>query len=116
LSVSNLFILIGAALLALGIYTYFRQRANLAQSILTDGIVIELIPKQALGEFIWKRTGKSVKIEKKYCCSPGKQPVSPSTNISRIHEFLRKHSCIRGPSFINGSSLAPFRVFRVFRG
>ena len=57
--------LIGAALFGGGIYAYFRQRARVAQSLLAEGVVIELLRLRAQGEFVVKRTEQGVKLEKK---------------------------------------------------
>ena len=85
MSVSNLFIGIGAALVAAGIYTLFRQRLTLAQSILTEGVVIDLLPQRALGEYIVNRTGRGPRLENKVLYRP---VVRFKTQTGHTVEFI----------------------------
>ena len=81
---SILFVLIGAALFGGGIYAYFRQRARVAQSLLAEGVVIELLRLRAQGEFVVKRTEQGVKLEKKYLYRP---VVRFKTHAGRMVDF-----------------------------
>ena len=65
-----LFMMLGPTLLVSGIFLFFRQRARIARSVSAEGIVIELIPRRASGEFIYEKTEQGVKLEKKYLYRP----------------------------------------------
>jgi hypothetical protein len=67
---SIIFIALGPLLLASGIFLFFRQRARIARSISTEGVVIELLQKRVRGEFIRVKTEDGVKLEQKYLYRP----------------------------------------------
>jgi hypothetical protein len=67
---SVLFIFIGIALFGGGVFTFFRQRARVAQSLLAEGVVIELLQQRVRGEFVISRTEQGLKFEKKYLYRP----------------------------------------------
>lgn len=57
---------VGAILLGCGIFLFFRQRARIAQSLLAEGVVIELLRQRAQGEYLRVKTAQGMKTEKKY--------------------------------------------------
>jgi hypothetical protein len=65
-----MFILIGFGLLGLGVYAFFRQRARIARSISTTGVVIEMVRQRATGEYLWSQTESGIKVRKKYLYRP----------------------------------------------
>lgn len=65
-----LFMVIGVILLGWGILLFFRQRARIAQSVVAEGVVIELLRQRAQGEYLRVKTAQGVKIEKKYLFRP----------------------------------------------
>ena len=67
---SILFMALGPTLLAGGIFMFFRQRARIARSIETKGVVIELIQRRARGKFIRVKTEHGIKLEQKYLYRP----------------------------------------------
>lgn len=67
---SVLFVVIGVVLLGCGIFLFLRQRARTAQSILAEGVVIELLRQRAEGEYLRVKTAQGVKTEKKYLLRP----------------------------------------------
>lgn len=63
--ISSLIIFAGIALVGFGIFTFFRQRAQIAQFSRADGVVTELIPVRVGGELVVSRTEEGMKMEKK---------------------------------------------------
>jgi hypothetical protein len=70
LNISVLTMIAGLVLSAGAVYTFFRQRARLANWELVQGTVTELLPVRASGEYAWHRTDKGIKIRPKYSYRP----------------------------------------------
>jgi hypothetical protein len=67
---SVILLILGPTLLAGGVLLFFRQRARIARSIATEGVVIELIPRRVRGEFIRVKTADGIRLEQKYLYRP----------------------------------------------
>lgn len=73
-----LILFIGVVVLGGGIFSFFRQRAKIAQFLRAEGVVIELIGKRAGQEFVVGRTTEGVKIEPKVLYRPKVQFTTES--------------------------------------
>lgn len=85
MSTSTLFIFIGLFVLGLGVYAFFRQRTRLAEGAVAIGIVTDLIPVRAEGEFVVKRGEGGTQIEKKYRYRP---EIRFKTHAGRTIDFI----------------------------
>lgn len=82
---SELLIFIGLCVLGLGVYAFFRQRTRLAEGAVAIGIVTDLIPVRAEGEFVVKRGEGGTTIEKKYRYRP---EIRFKTHAGRTIDFV----------------------------
>ncbi|NUM47693.1 MAG: DUF3592 domain-containing protein [Anaerolineales bacterium] len=82
---NTLLIFIGLFLLGLGVYAFFRQRTRLAEGTVAIGIVTDLIPVRADGEFVVTRGEEGMKIEKKYLYRP---EIRFKTHAGRTIDFI----------------------------
>jgi hypothetical protein len=84
-SFSGLVAIVGVALIALGIFAFFRRRAQIKHSIVTTGSVVELLPQRQSGEYVIdKNPVDGVKIKPKYLYRP---VVSFKTESGRTVKF-----------------------------
>lgn len=82
---SLLIVLIGIVVLGTGIYSFFYQRAQIAQCSVAIGIVTELISVRAGGEFVVSKGAEGTKIEKKYRYRP---EIRFKTHAGRTVKFI----------------------------
>lgn len=82
---STLLIFIGLFVLGLGVYAFFRQRTRLAEGSVAIGIVTDLIPVRAEGEFVVTRGAEGTQIEKKYRYRP---EIRFKTHAGRTIDFV----------------------------
>lgn len=86
---SLLFILLGIAVLGVGVFTFFHQRAQIARCTIAIGIVTDLIPVRAEGEYVVSRGEEGTKpdfgIEKKYRYRP---EIRFKTHAGRTIDFI----------------------------
>jgi hypothetical protein len=82
---SNLFIFAGIALVGFGFFTFFRQRAQIAKFSKVEGVVTDLIPVRAGGEFVVSRTEEGMKMEKKVRY---RSQIQFKTQTGRTIEFI----------------------------
>jgi len=85
MSTNELITLMGVVTLALGIWMFFRQRARLAQCAVAIGIVTDLIPVRAEGEYVVSKGEAGTKIEKKYRYRP---EIRFKTHAGRTMDFI----------------------------
>lgn len=85
MSMNTLLIFIGLFLLGLGVYAFFRQRTRLAEGTVAIGIVTDLIPVRADGEFVVTRGEEGMKLEKKYLYRP---EIRFKTHAGRTIDFI----------------------------
>lgn len=97
-SLSGLFAIVGVALIVIGIFAFFRRRAQLSHSIVTIGSVVELLPQRQSGEYVVeKNPADGVKIKRKYLYRP---VISFKTESGRTVKFAASVS----------SSPKPFQI------
>ncbi len=85
MSTSEFFILVGVLIVGLGILMFFRQRAQMAQSTIAIGIVTDLIPVRAEGEYVVSKGEEGTKIERKYRYRP---EIRFKTHAGRTIDFI----------------------------
>lgn len=84
-SLSGLFAIFGVALIAGGLFAFFRRRAQLSRSIVTTGSVVELLPQRQSGDYVVeKNPADGVKIKPKYLYRP---VISFKTESGRTVKF-----------------------------
>ncbi len=85
MSTSEFFILVGVLIVGLGILMFFRQRAQMAQAAIAIGIVTDLIPVRAEGEYVVSKGEEGTKIERKYRYRP---EIRFKTHAGRTIDFI----------------------------
>ena len=85
MSTSEFFILVGVLIVGLGILMFFRQRAQLAQAAIAIGIVTDLIPVRAEGEYVVSKGEEGTKIERKCRYRP---EIRFKTHAGRTIDFV----------------------------
>jgi hypothetical protein len=85
MSISEFFILVGVLVIGLGIVMFFRQRAQMAQAAIAIGIVTDLIPVRAEGEYVVSKGEEGTKIERKYRYRP---EIRFKTHAGRTIDFI----------------------------
>ncbi|GAB4577784.1 MAG: hypothetical protein Fur0022_05160 [Anaerolineales bacterium] len=83
--ISILFIFIGVLVIGVGVLAFFRQRAQVARSMVAIGIVMDLIPVRAEGEYVVSKGEETTKIEQKYRYRP---EIRFKTHAGRTINFI----------------------------
>lgn len=78
---------IGIVVLGAGIFSFFWQRAKIAQSFKAEGVVTELVGIRAGQEFIVRRTEEGVNIEPKFLYRP---QIRFRTESGRTIDFVAR--------------------------
>jgi len=89
-----IFILTGVGLLALGVFSFFRQQATIAQSVRTEGVVVELLGRRVRNTYVWKQTAEGVNVEPKYHY---RMVISFKTQAGRTVKFMPRISMRLAP-------------------